>query len=92
MSEIVGLNVAPESTLRFSAEELYAAGSRLGLVESTMQSPKTTFEDLQRRAEELDRRIGQRKVQTMNLFRRLAFAISVFGAVAFAGSFILDND
>lgn len=88
MSEILGSNASPESTLRFSADDLYAAGVRLGPVESVMQPPATTFEELHRRAEDLLRRIDDRKARKIVLFRGGVLTIAICGAAAFLGSFI----
>ncbi len=92
MSEVLGSNASPESTLRFSVDDLYAAGVRLGPVESTMQPPTTTFEELHRRAEDLLRRIDGRKARRIALFRGCALAIAICGAAAFLGSFILAKE
>jgi hypothetical protein len=37
------------------------AGARLGRIESSMPTPKTTFEELLKRAEEIESRIERRK-------------------------------
>jgi hypothetical protein len=63
---------SPESWLRFSCDDLYAAGVRLGRIESSMASPRTTFEELLKRAQELDERIACRRNFTIKtVVRRL---------------------
>jgi hypothetical protein len=86
MSEIVGSNVAPEFTLRFSVEDLHAAGVHLGSVESNMHTPKVTFEGLQRRAEDLFSRADERRRRKRTLQRSFALAMVICGGVALFGS------
>ncbi len=86
MSDTLGSNATPESKLRFSFEELYAAGKRLGPVESSLKSPTTTFEALQRRADELVRRVDQRKARRITALRTCAAAMIVCGAALLLAS------
>jgi hypothetical protein len=46
----------PSATMRFCFDELRAAGQRLGQIESSLPPPSTTFEELHRRAAEIDRK------------------------------------
>ena len=92
MSEIFGSDATPESTLRFSVDKLYAAGASLGIIESSMSQPKTTYEDLERRAEGVLRRIAERQARRVNLFRRCFLAASIFCAAALAYSLCPRSD
>ena len=81
MSDALGSNIAPESMLRFSFDELNSAGKRLGPVKSTLTPPKTTFEELQRRANALLRRAHEREARRLTLQRTCAIALIAFGAL-----------
>jgi hypothetical protein len=79
MSEILGSNVTPEATLRFSVEDLYAVGKRLGPLESALTPPTTTFEELHRRAEGLLRRIDERKARRIKSLHICGVLLIVLG-------------
>jgi hypothetical protein len=66
------------SNLRFSFDELRAAGERIGDVVSCMPPPTTTFEELYKRAKVLDQRILQRERSIVRL-RLFAACVAFFG-------------
>jgi hypothetical protein len=75
-NRLSGLSVqhSVEDALRFSVDNLYAAGVRLGKIESSMLPPRTTFEELLQRAGALDRRIAERKLEpSWRAFQRRLF-------------------
>jgi hypothetical protein len=92
MSNVFGSDVTPESTLRFSVEKLYAAGATLGIIESSMSQPKATFEELERRAEDLLHRMDDRKIRRITSIRILSLAVSVCGVAVFLRSFVGRNE
>ncbi|MBD5633195.1 MAG: hypothetical protein IAI49_01850 [Candidatus Eremiobacteraeota bacterium] len=48
--------------LRFSIDSLREAGASLGPIQTTVVRPKVTFEGLIKRANELQKRAGRRRV------------------------------
>jgi hypothetical protein len=82
----------PNTALRFSADELYNAGQRLGPVTSPLEPPETTFEEFQRRAKELDTRTQERDCRWRHALRTFAATMLVLSAVTLIGSCLPSRD